>query len=201
MDYLPRTAIRWFITISFLFSGLFAQNLPALERTREALYQNNGKLIELEIVHQQYNQDWIETATMDIVGPGQYLLDMKDQLVKVSQTSIYTWNKATDQVLIDLIAEDDITIWDILTGDFQQLGILEEIQTADNIKIKFDYPALGLTGTLTVDTATSLPRNITLSYGANDTILLNIIKIEDLGVDSQFNTTEFIDKEIIDLRE
>ncbi len=201
MVYLPKLP-RFLILIPVvLYSFVGGQGSSVLEGIRAALYADTGWQIEFEVVHNQYDQYWVETATMEIVAPGQYLLDLAEQTVKVDQPTIYTWNKTTDQVLIDRMIPGDVTIWDILSGNFEQITVLNENQAGVTIKIEFEFPVAGLSGTLQVNSQTRLPEALELSYGEDDLIRLNILKYQLLEQHNHYRSFSTSNKEIIDLRE
>jgi len=133
------------LVLSFL-SLLNANQSAILDSIRTALHQPGGLILEIKIIHQQYGQDWIENATLSIDSSGNYLIETTDQLIQVLDRDIYTWNKSGQQVVIDQINPQDISILDILTGDFNLLEI-DSVENSGQVQIiSFNIISAEITG-------------------------------------------------------
>jgi len=188
------------LVLSFL-SLLNANQSAILDSIRTALHQPGGLILEIKIIHQQYGQDWIENATLSIDSSGNYLIETTDQVIQVLDRDIYTWNKSGQQVVIDQINPQDISILDILTGDFNLLEI-DSVENSGQVQIiSFNIISAEITGLIEIKSADYLPSKIILNYNADDGMTLRIESVEQLNENNRIPGIELIRKEIIDLRE
>ena len=186
----------------FCITGLvFGNDKAIMDSLRTALHKLPGTMMEIRIEHQQYGQDWIEHAEMEIIAPGNYLLDTPEQQIKVLGKDIFTWNKVSDQVVIDQVNRDDISILDFLSGDFELIDINKLKKSGKEMEVLFNIPDNGISGLLTINLADYLPRKLEFHYSEDDRIILNIQSITTLPALTRFIDFDLEGKEIIDLRE
>jgi len=186
----------------FCLTGLvFGNDKAIMDSLRTALHRLPGTMMEIRIEQQQYGQDWIEYAEMEIIAPGNYLLDTPEQQIKVLGKDIFTWNKISDQVVIDQVNRGEISILDFLSGDFELMDISKLQKSGKEMEILFDIPDNGISGLLTINLADYLPRKLEFYYSEDDRIILNIQSITTLPALTRFIDFDLEGKEIIDLRE
>ncbi len=186
----------------FCMTGLvFGNDKAIMDSLRTALYRPPGTMLEIRIEQQQYGQDWIEHAEMEIIAPGNYLLDTPEQQIKILDQDIFTWNKVSNQVVIDQVNRDEISILDFLSGDFELMDISKIQKSGKEMEILFNIPDNGISGLLTINSADYLPRKLEFYYSDDDRIILNIQSITTLPALTRFNDFDLEGKEIIDLRE
>ncbi|MCK5330977.1 MAG: hypothetical protein KAK01_06200 [Candidatus Marinimicrobia bacterium] len=186
----------------FCMTGLvFGNDKAIMDSLRTALHRPPGTMMEIRIEQQQYGQDWIEHAEMEIIAPGNYLLDTPEQQVKVLGQDIFTWNKVSNQVVIDQVNRDEISILDFLSGDFELMDISKLQKSGKEMEILFNIPDNGISGLLTINLADYLPRKLEFYYSEDDRIILNIQSITTLPALTRFIDFDLEGKEIIDLRE
>jgi len=190
----------WLYSI-ILAAVVSGQDTTLIDSIKAAIHRPPGHLLEIQIVHQQYNQNWIENATLEIIAPGRYLLDTPEQQIKVIDRELFTWNKMNDQVVIDQLSPDDISILDFLTGDFGLMEITQRHTSGRENEILFNIPANGISGSLSFNSTDYLPEKIKFDYGKDDHIVLNILKVRALPLPAGFTLFDLDGKEIIDLRE
>ncbi|MFH1853537.1 MAG: hypothetical protein ABIA75_14450 [Candidatus Neomarinimicrobiota bacterium] len=191
--------------VTLLFIGLLGTGLAAdsaiLDSVHSALYRQAGSLVDMEIIHRQYGQDWLDRAQMEIVGVGRYLLDTPEQLIKVDKTVIQTWNKGADQLIIDQVNPNEVSILNILTGDFSLIEVVKSRAISQVRRLEFRLPAAEISGEIVIGRQTNLPEEIIIFFTEDDRIRLLINKIEPLSEPSRFANWQYTGKDIIDLRE
>ncbi len=184
-----------------VFSVVSGQDTTLTDSVKAAIQRLPGHLLEIQIVHQQYDQSWIENATLEIIAPGRYLLDTPDQQIKVIDRELFTWNKINDQIVIDKMSQDDISILDLLTGDFELMEIDQSNTSGHENEILFNIPANGISGSISFNSIDYLPGEIKFEYGKDDQVLLDILSVKVLQLPAAFTLFDLAGKEIIDLRE
>ncbi len=190
---------RFLITL-VLAVALNASDFALLDSIRTALTTGGEMGLEIVITHRQYDVQYSDHGRLEIVGLNRYLLDLPDQQVKVLDETIMTWNKLTDQVVIDAIIPGDISIFDILSGDYSQIEVKNVKQDSSGYALDIDFTGNGIGGLIRIDKDFH-PQTIEIEYSANDQLEIRIEKISILKEPVMFHRFSTDGKEVIDFRE
>ena len=130
---------------------------------------------------------------------GRYLLSFPNETIFVSQGIIKTWNKLNNQLIIDKLIEGDVTIFDLLTGDFKEVSFEGPKKNKNFIIVDFNIEMMGYSGYIKTK-ENGEPIELKVKYGPNQFLLLTVKSfiVGNLKLINQFNP---LNVEIIDLRE
>ena len=183
-----------------LFSVMsWAQPNPWKDKLILAMNDSNGVAISVEIHQKQFESNSVEYGTIEIFKEKHYLLDTTSETVHVAGETIQTWNKVTGQLIIDQTIEGDMSIFNLITGDFKDVLFGTPIVGETIVAMDFDIPMMGYKGKLTLS-KNGQPKVIKIIYGPDQKVSLKVNKyrIGNLKLYHSFNPSV---KEVIDLRE
>ena len=187
------------IYIVLLISGLMAQSNQWKQKFIIAMNAKEGVSISVEIEQTQFDKKSIELGQIEIISKDNYLLDLPSETILASGNIIKTWNKSMNQLIIDQSIDGDLTIFDLLTGDFDDILLKEPKQVGENLSVNFNVQKMGYSGYIKTN-KNGEPLEIKVSYGHNQFLILSVINYQkgDLKLIKKFNP---INAEVIDLRE
>ena len=90
-----------------------------------------------------------------------YIYDNEKQFIKYEDGFITTINKPNKQVVYDSINKNDLTIFDILTGNNNSINIDDEIIENKKIKILFNIELWGVEGSILISQQDGSPEKVT----------------------------------------
>ena len=175
------------ILITLLSAGVLAQPKQWEQKFIGAMNHDDGISINVKIEQMQFDAKSFDSGIIEIVDKGNYILDFK------------TWNKVNNQLIIDKLIEGDITIFDLLTGNFKDVLFETPYQKGGVILANFNIEMMGYSGYIKTK-ENGEPIELKVKYGPDQFLLLtvtNYIK-GNLKLINQFNP---LNAEIIDLRE
>lgn len=187
------------ILITLLSAGVLAQPKQWEQKFIGAMNHDDGISINVKIEQMQFDAKSFDSGIIEIVDKGNYILDFLTETVFVSEGIIKTWNKVNNQLIIDKLIEGDVTIFDLLTGDFKDVLFETPYQKGGVILAKFNIEMMGYSGYIKTK-ENGEPIELKVKYGPDQFLLLtvtNYIK-GNLKLINQFNP---LNAEIIDLRE
>ena len=187
------------IFITLLSAGVIAQPKQWEQKFIDAMNHDDGISINVKIEQMQFDAKSFDLGIIEIVDKGNYLLDFPIETVFVSEGIIKTWNKVNNQLIIDKLIEGDITIFDLLTGDFKDVIFETPSRKGEVILVNFNIEMMGYSGYIKTK-ENGEPLELKVKYGPDQFLLLtvtNYIK-GNLKLINQFNP---LNAEIIDLRE
>jgi hypothetical protein len=187
------------ILITLLSAGVLAQPKQWEQKFIGAMNHDDGISINVKIEQMQFDAKSFDSGIIEIVDKGNYILDFLTETVFVSEGIIKTWNKVNNQLIIDKLIEGDITIFDLLTGDFKDVLFETPYQKGGVILANFNIEMMGYSGYIKTK-ENGEPIELKVKYGPDQFLLLtvtNYIK-GNLKLINQFNP---LNAEIIDLRE
>ena len=187
------------IFITLLSAGVIAQPMQWEQKFIDAMNHDDGISINVKIEQMQFDAKSFDLGIIEIVDKGNYLLDFPIETVFVSEGIIKTWNKVNNQLIIDKLIEGDITIFDLLTGDFKDVIFETPSRKGEVILVNFNIEMMGYSGYIKTK-ENGEPLELKVKYGPDQFLLLtvtNYIK-GNLKLINQFNP---LNAEIIDLRE
>ena len=187
------------ILVTLLSAGVLAQPKQWEQKFIGAMNHDDGISINVKIEQMQFDAKSFDSGIIEIVDKGNYILDFLTETVFVSEGIIKTWNKVNNQLIIDKLIEGDITIFDLLTGDFKDVLFETPYQKGGVILANFNIEMMGYSGYIKTK-ENGEPIELKVKYGPDQFLLLtvtNYIK-GNLKLINQFNP---LNAEIIDLRE
>jgi len=187
------------IYIILLTAGLWPQSNPWKEKFISAMNDPRGVSITVEIEQKQFDTNSVERGTIEIVKKDHYLLDSSSETVVVMGDTIQTWNKQSNQLIIDQTIEGDFSIFNLLTGGFESVIFSKPIVREKQVSIHYDIPTMGYEGKIIIK-KNGRPIELKIQYGSNQNVTMKILNFYhgNLSLYHAFNPS---DVEVIDLRE
>ena len=187
------------IYIILLTAGLWPQSNPWKEKFISAMNDPRGVSITVEIEQKQFDTHSVERGTIEILKKDHYLLDTSSETVVVMGDTIQTWNKQSNQLIIDQTIEGDFSIFNLLTGGFESVIFSKPIVREKQVSIHYDIPTMGYEGKIIIK-KNGRPIELKIQYGSNQNVTMKVLTFYhgDLSLYHAFNPS---DAEVIDLRE
>jgi hypothetical protein len=187
------------IYIILLTAGLWPQSNPWKEKFISAMNNQRGVSITVEIEQKQFDTNSVERGTIEIVKKDHYLLDTSSETVVVMGDTIQTWNKQSNQLIIDQTIEGDFSIFNLLTGGFESVIFSKPIVREKQVSMHYDIPTMGYEGKIIIK-KNGRPIELNIQYGSNQNVTMKILTFYhgNLSLYHAFNPS---DVEVIDLRE
>ena len=187
------------IYIILLTAGLWPQSNPWKEKFISAMNDPRGVSITVEIEQKQFDTHSVERGTIEIVKKDHYLLDTSSETVVVMGDTIQTWNKQSNQLIIDQTIEGDFSIFNLLTGGFESVIFSKPIVREKQVSMHYDIPTMGYEGKIIIK-KNGRPIELKIQYGSNQNVTMKVLTFYhgDLSLYHAFNPS---DAEVIDLRE
>ena len=187
------------IYIILMTAGLWPQSNPWKEKFISAMNDPRGVSITVEIEQKQFDTNSVERGTIEIVKKDHYLLDTSSETVVVMGDTIQTWNKQSNQLIIDQTIEGDFSIFNLLTGGFESVIFSKPIVREKQVSMHYDIPTMGYEGKIIIK-KNGRPIELKIQYGSNQNVTMKVLTFYhgDLSLYHAFNPS---DAEVIDLRE
>ena len=187
-----------------IFFILLSANINAQSKQWEKMFiskmnHKDGISINVIIDQLQFDAKSFDSGDIEIIDKDNYLLSFPNETIFVSQGTIKTWNKLNNQLIIDQLIEGDITIFDLLTGDFKEVSFEAPKKNRNFIIVDFNIEMMGYSGYIkTRDNGE--PIELKVKYGPNQFLLLKVksFAVGNLKLIKEFNP---LNVEVIDLRE
>ena len=187
-----------------IFFILLSANINAQSKEWEKMFiskmnHKDGISINVIIDQLQFDAKSFDSGDIEIIDKDNYLLSFPNETIFVSQGTIKTWNKLNNQLIIDQLIEGDITIFDLLTGDFKEVSFEAPKKNRNFIIVDFNIEMMGYSGYIkTRDNGE--PIELKVKYGPNQFLLLKVksFAVGNLKLIKEFNP---LNVEVIDLRE
>ena len=187
-----------------IFFILLSANINAQSKQWEKMFiskmnHKDGISINVIIDQLQFDAKSFDSGDIEIIDKDNYLLSFPNETIFVSQGTIKTWNKLNNQLIIDQLIEGDITIFDLLTGDFKEVSFEAPKKNRNFIIVDFNIEMMGYSGYIkTRDNGE--PIELKVKYGPNQFLLLKVksFTVGNLKLIKEFNP---LNVEVIDLRE
>ena len=189
----------FFIFTTLLSAYGFSQTTKWENRFTNSMNYKDGVSINVNIEQMQFDLKSSDSAMIEIMDKDNYIIDSPNETVFVSEGIIKTLNKVNNQLIIDQLIEGDITIFDLLTGDFKDVLFVTPYQKGETIIVNFNIEMMGYSGFIKTK-VNGEPLELKVKYGPNQFLLLTVTNYNrgNLKLINQFNP---INAEIIDLRE
>ncbi len=145
-----------------------------LDSLRKGLQFFQYKKIDVALTQFQYGEWYNSTISISFIDTTSYLVTSSDQDIFVSGNMIKTWNKISNQLIIDQRLDEEGDIFSILTGDLKGIILQEKRNENGFISFGFFIQDFGLTGTLNVDQSNWHLHQIKIEYDDDNWIQLQV---------------------------
>ena len=187
-----------------IFFILLSANINTQSKQWEKMFiskmnHKDGISINVIIDQLQFDAKSFDSGDIEIIDKDNYLLSFPNETIFVSQGIIKTWNKVNNQLIIDQLIEGDITIFDLLTGDFKEVSFKVPKKNKNFIIVDFNIEMMGYSGYIKTR-ENGEPIELKVKYGPNQFLLLKVksFAVGNLKLIKEFNP---LNVEVIDLRE
>lgn len=189
--------MKYFIFL-VLTKVLLSQN-TAYEKFQKYVQSPAGCVIRVDYF-QNYLGEQVSSSGVLYIKDKMYIYDNEQQFIKYEDGFITTINKSTKQVVYDSINENDITIFDILTGNNNSINIDNEIIENNKIRIFFNIELWGIEGSIWISQQDGSPEKVTFIQDEDLKINIDIKSIDNRG---KFNPPKYdiLGYEVINLIE
>ncbi len=189
------------ISLYFLFSVCisYSQNDRWYKKFLSTLNNQAGVTFTAQIMQKEFELSSESIAKIEIVNKTHFIIDMNQETIFISGDTIQTYNKLSNQLIIDKIINDDIGIFSLLTGNIENIVFNKSIISNEKIKIIFNIPELGYNGQIDI-LKSGEPKRMNLTYAKDQyiNIVINNFQIGNLTMYENFQPNP---KEIINLHE
>tara|TARA_B100000242_G_scaffold137273_1_gene97502 strand:- start:149 stop:718 length:570 start_codon:yes stop_codon:yes gene_type:complete len=129
-----------------------------------------------------------------------YIFDTPKQFVKYENQYITTINKLNKQVVYDSMKKDYATIFDILSGNKQNIFFHPFVEKIERFTIPFEIELWGIKGTISIDKIDGSPKKISFTQDEDIEVNIDIVSSKN---DSVVNlpTYDIMGYEVINLIE
>ena len=189
------------ISLYFLFSVSisYGQNDRWYKKFLSTLNNQAGVTFTAQIMQKEFELSSESIAKIEIVNKTHFIIDMNQETIFISGDTIQTYNKLSNQLIIDKIINDDIGIFSLLTGNIENIVFNKSIISNEKIKIIFNIPELGYNGQIDI-LKSGEPKRMNLTYAKDQyiNIVINNFQTGNLTMYENFQPNP---KEIINLHE
>ncbi|MGY8750831.1 MAG: hypothetical protein ACKVKJ_02205 [Fidelibacterota bacterium] len=192
--------MKFFLIFSILFLASIQTQSEKWKKTFiNVMNHDDGISINVKIEQLQFDSKSFDSGIIEIMDKDNYILSFPNETVFISQGIIKTWNKVNNQLIIDKLIEGDITIFDLLTGEFKDVSFETPKKIRNLTMVNFNIEMMGYSGYIKTK-ENGEPVELKVKYGPNQFLLLTVTKytIGNLKLINRFNP---LNAEIIDLRE
>ena len=165
----------------------------------EAMYADPGVRFNAVINQKQFDLDSKSLAYVEVVNSKNLLIEIDNETIVLKGDTIQTYNKRTNQLVIDRLIDGDIGIFSLLSGNLNNVDIIRSVLSKNTVKIIFSLPIQRYNGFVEI-LKTGEPKRMKLSFSDNQYVDIAIDEFTT-GSLSKFNNFKPSPKETIDLYE
>ena len=165
----------------------------------EAMYADQGVRFNAVINQKQFDLDSKILAYVEVVNSKNLLIEIDNETIVLKGDTIQTYNKITNQLVIDRLIDGDIGIFSLLSGNLNNVDIIRSVLSKNTVKIIFSLPIQRYNGFVEI-LKTGEPKRMKLSFSDNQYLDIAIDEFKT-GSLSKFNNFKPSPKETIDLYE
>ena len=187
------------VLIFFGLVGIIISQNIAYERFQKYVQSPNGFILNIEL-RQSYFKKTLVSSGVFYKKDKTYVYDSPNQYVKYEDQHITTINKLNKQVIFDSMKKNNATIFDILSGNKQNIYFHPFVTNKEQISIPFEIELWGIKGSIWTDIIDGSPKKV--SFIQDDDIIVDIDILSSTN-DSVINlpTYDVMDYEVINLIE
>ena len=138
---------------------LLSQN-TAYEKFQKYVRSPMGCIIQVDYFQSYFGEE-VGSSGVIYIKDKMYIYDNERQFIKYKDGFITTINKPNKQVVYDFINKNDVTIFDILTGNNNSIQIDDEIIDNNRIRILFNIELWGIKGSIWISQQDGSPEKVT----------------------------------------
>jgi len=172
-----------------------------LDSLRNGLHFFQFKKVDVRLTQFQYGESYDASFTISFIDTSNYLASSTDQDIFVSGDLIKTWNKKSNQLIIDTRLDDERDIFTLLTGDLNGVILQDKRNENGFISYGFLMQDFGLKGTLKVEEANWHLRQIDIEYDIDNWLQMEVESWQILTGNISFDKFGKNAKEVINLNE
>ena len=181
-----------------LIKIIIAQNI-AYERFQRYVESPKGCILNIELKQRYFDKTLVSSGTFYKMG-GTYIYDSPKQYVKYENQHITTINKLNKQVILDSMKENDANIFDILSGNKQNIFFHPSVAKKEQISIPFEIESWGIEGSIWTDKIDGSPKKISFTQDKDIKVDIEVISSSnDSSIDAP--NYDFMGYEVINLIE
>ena len=164
--------------IFLVFAKFLYSHNTAYEKFQKYVQSPNGCVISIEYSQSYFDEKVVSSGVLYIKDK-KYIYDNEKQFIKYEDGFITTINKSIKQVVYDSINKNDVTIFDILTGNNDSIYIDAEIIENDQIRILFYVDLWEIKGSIWISQQDGSPEKVTFIQDENLKIHIDIKSIDN----------------------
>ena len=188
------------IFIFFLFS--FSSNLDKnkwYSKFLEAMYTPSGVSFNAIINQKQFDMNSKISAYVEVVDSLHLLIEINKETIILRGDTIQTYNKETNQLIIDRLIDSDVGVFSLLSGNLREIKIHKTIPFKNTIQINFSIPSMDCKGFVEI-LKSGEPKRMRLAFSNDQYIDISIKDFKE-GELFKFNRFNPSPTEIINLYE
>ena len=181
-----------------LINTIVSQNI-AYDRFQEYVKSPKGCILNIKLKQSYFDESLVLTGVFYQKGET-YVFDSPKQYVKYENQQITTINKLNKQVIFDFMKKNDATIFDILSGNKQNILFHPVINNKERFNIPFEIELWDINGSILTNKIDGSPKKIFFTQCENIRVDIDIISSKN---DSVYNFPKYdiMDYEVINLIE
>ena len=181
-----------------LINIIVSQNI-AYERFQEYVKSPRGLILNIKLKQSYFDETLVLNGVFYKKGET-YIFDSPKQYVKYENQHITTINKLNKQVIFDFMKKNDATIFDILSGNKQNILFHSVIDKKERFNIPFEIELWGIKGSILTNKIDGSPKKIIFTQDKNFKVDIDILSCKN---DSVYNLPKYDIKgyEVINLIE
>ena len=185
--------------IFLVFAKVLCSQNTAYEKFQKYVQSPMGCVIRVDY-SQSYFGEEVGSSGVLYIKDKMYIFDNEKQYIEYKDGFITTINKPNKQVVYDSINKNDVTIFDILTGNNNSIHIDDEIIESNKIRILFNIELWGIKGSIWISQQDGSPEKVTF---IQDEDLKIHIDIKSIVNEAEFNFPKYdiLGYEVINLIE
>ena len=160
---------------------------------------NKFEFFLLIVLVEGINSSLLSLITVAKSNSKNLLIEINHETIVLKGDTIQTYNKRTNQLVIDRLIDGDIGIFSLLSGNLNNVDIIRSVSSKNTVKIIFSLPIQRYNGFVEI-LKTGEPKRMKLSFSDNQYLDIAIDEFKT-GSLSKFNNFKPSPKETIDLYE
>jgi len=142
------------------------------------LNSNSYVKMEIDFFHKQYENNYNSKGVFFFIDKEKYVFDSSDFLLIVDDSISTTINHKTSQIIFSIIPKGQLNIFDILSGEYENIIFTEE-EISNNLKnFYFKIRDFNYSGFVVVDLLSKNIKKINLELDINQIISVDIKSFE-----------------------
>ena len=159
--------------ILIAISTIFGQSEIWYEKFLSTLRNDSGVRFTAQITQKECEFNTESEANIEIIDSSHIIFDLDQETIFISGDTIQTYNKLTDQLIIDRIINDDFGILSLLTGNLNDVSFDKSILSKDRVKIIYSIPEFNYNGYIDI-LKSGEPKKMNIVYAKNQFIDIKI---------------------------